>query len=81
MGYAIHWVAVKGANLQAACSVLGLQPTGERVEIAECPMAGGELPSGSLLLSNGTMVLARDREPLASALGFFARLLGKKDKG
>jgi hypothetical protein len=46
MGWSLSWAALKGGNLQTACTALGLRATGKRKEIAESKIVGAELPTG-----------------------------------
>lgn len=46
MGYSLSWAALKGGNLQSACSALGLHTTGKREEIAESKIVGAQLATG-----------------------------------
>jgi hypothetical protein len=50
MGFALHWAALKGGNLESICSVFKLRPTGRREEIPESDIVGAELPTGWCLV-------------------------------
>jgi hypothetical protein len=45
MGFALHWAALKGGDLESICSVFKLRPTGRREKILESDIVGVELPS------------------------------------
>jgi hypothetical protein len=46
MGWSLSWAALKGGNLQAVCTALGLRATGKHEEIAESKIDGTQLPTG-----------------------------------
>jgi hypothetical protein len=50
MGYSLSWAALKGGNLQTACTALGLRATGKREEIAKSKIVGAQLPTGWYLV-------------------------------
>ena len=50
MGFALHWAALKGGNLDSICSIFKLRPTGQREDFAESDIVGVELPTGWCLV-------------------------------
>ena len=75
MGYAIHWVAVEGSELEALSAALGLRLTGRQEELPESPVVGARLPSGwSLVLTNRSTVGERKLQRVSTSrevLSFF----------
>jgi hypothetical protein len=66
MGFALHWAALKGGNLESICSVFKLRPTGRREEIPESDIVGVELPTGwSLVLFHRKTIKERHLEELS----------------
>jgi hypothetical protein len=54
LGFSISWVAIRGRVLNAVWDELGVQPTGERDEFPDFPLAGTELPGGWYLVCADT---------------------------
>lgn len=46
MGFSLSWLAVKAMSPDTLCEMLELERTTERVEVAETPLTGIELPTG-----------------------------------
>jgi len=66
MGYSLSWAALKGGNLQTACTALGLRATGKREEIAKSKIVGAQQPTGwYLVMFNRTEIKDRTLEKLS----------------
>lgn len=68
MGWSLSWAALKGANVQTTCSVLGLRATGKRSAIGQSKIAGTLLPSGwYVIVFNRTEIKDKTLRKLSQA--------------
>jgi hypothetical protein len=68
MGWSLSWAAVKSADAQTVCSILGLRQTGKKEDIAESKVSGTALPTGwYVVVFNRTEIKDSTLEKLSQA--------------